>query len=826
MAIAEQSTTSNTGIGIASGENATQSFTVNGVEDILCNYVKLRFGRQATTTSGSVRLGIYADDGSDNPTGPELVGVTVSYSDLAENSWDYNFGWHTFTFASPITLTAGVKYVLKITSTMDNYARWRIATSNTYADGLAKLNGVGWGGAGYDFTFQVYKADTIENDITADATLAKGIHADATLQGTLEDDITADATLAGLGSDDITVDATLKYPDDNTRHKLTLTFNDSTPLTGTRIDGARSIARNSRIARVYLILENTGSSGTTTIDVNVDGVSVFTNPANRPSIVAGGAALVYSLPTTRNISANSQITMDIDSLATDAAGLSVIVELNVATTYTHVVRKVNVLDNSILVNNREGIGYLTSTLQLQIIFDEPMDESIEPTIVLTPVSMLDTLSVSAGGTWSSTFEKYDTYTTPIMDASSSDFNGVSEIAVSDAENVFGETVDNYYTQLELSNGLLVEFEDTYIKTADNNILINSDTIKRFKYSFDNVTFSSWQDYAESTTVDVTDAGVGGDGSQGEKTCYLLLEDVRGNTASKEINCYYITSISQVSNFSIQAAGKENYWVLRWDMPTETNEAKIDRFKIYVDDVLYTTVYNPYPSYLSGLALDVPSIVEDKTTDTITYPMASGIVFDSEGNQVNVSSANLDVDFATDNDRYDIIGIDKDGNYKVISGVEGVEFRPTYPFETINEVTGDIEAPIVPNLEIGFLPLYYCRVRTYDWTSSTGTEGKDCLVDVRWIFDVRESKRKALLYLEKDEDDHIIKVQAVTLSGLTSDYDYTFSSISYPVVKYNKLQAWSAKDGGGVEVVNGGFIQENDGTLTNNLMYYKFVEEEE
>jgi hypothetical protein len=77
------------------------------------------------------------------------------------------------------------------------------------------------------------------------------------------------------------------------------------------------------ITNVILNVKTTGSAGNTTVDININGASIFSVP---PSIAWNDPdGIVEILPDTVDISEDDEITLDIDAVATDAADLTVCV---------------------------------------------------------------------------------------------------------------------------------------------------------------------------------------------------------------------------------------------------------------------------------------------------------------------------------------------------------------------------------------------------------------------------------------------------------------------------------------------------------------------
>ena len=100
---------------------------------------------------------------------------------------------------------------------------------------------------------------------------------------------------------------------------------------GTKLDGTRTAERSFTITEARLHVEtNGGAAGSTTIDINIDGVSIFL-PANRPTIAfnAGNNITTTSTPDTTALTADSMVTMDVDTVVAGGFISDLTVELEV-----------------------------------------------------------------------------------------------------------------------------------------------------------------------------------------------------------------------------------------------------------------------------------------------------------------------------------------------------------------------------------------------------------------------------------------------------------------------------------------------------------------
>jgi len=82
------------------------------------------------------------------------------------------------------------------------------------------------------------------------------------------------------------------------------------------------------IEHIYAYVETLGSSGSTIIDVNKNGTSLYTTQANRPTIAFDDSDHVVSTtPDVTSVTTNDIITLDIDEVAIDASTLTVVISM-------------------------------------------------------------------------------------------------------------------------------------------------------------------------------------------------------------------------------------------------------------------------------------------------------------------------------------------------------------------------------------------------------------------------------------------------------------------------------------------------------------------
>lgn len=108
-------------------------------------------------------------------------------------------------------------------------------------------------------------------------------------------------------------------------------FIDGALVVATEVGGAWICPAASTINFVYIYCEDPGTASSTIVDVNKNGTTIFTTQANRPSLAWNDADGVAKsgTPDVTSLAENDVLTADIDQAATGAAGLSVLVSINV-----------------------------------------------------------------------------------------------------------------------------------------------------------------------------------------------------------------------------------------------------------------------------------------------------------------------------------------------------------------------------------------------------------------------------------------------------------------------------------------------------------------
>ena len=107
------------------------------------------------------------------------------------------------------------------------------------------------------------------------------------------------------------------------------------------------VGNTSTITEVYAYVNTTGSAGSTIIDIHKNGTTIFTTQANRPTIAHNASNKVVAIPNITSLVDGDILTLDIDSIATGASSLTVVVVIQAVTGSTgtgNVVGPVSVTD--------------------------------------------------------------------------------------------------------------------------------------------------------------------------------------------------------------------------------------------------------------------------------------------------------------------------------------------------------------------------------------------------------------------------------------------------------------------------------------------------
>lgn len=96
-------------------------------------------------------------------------------------------------------------------------------------------------------------------------------------------------------------------------------------VTETTVGGKYIVTKPMTISAVYIHCTDPGTAGSTIVDINVNGDSIFTTQSNRPELSFEDSVAKSGTPDVVSLVENDIISLDIDQVATDAVGLTAVV---------------------------------------------------------------------------------------------------------------------------------------------------------------------------------------------------------------------------------------------------------------------------------------------------------------------------------------------------------------------------------------------------------------------------------------------------------------------------------------------------------------------
>lgn len=99
------------------------------------------------------------------------------------------------------------------------------------------------------------------------------------------------------------------------------------------VNGVYVCPRAGTILAAYIYCRDPGSAGSTIVDVHLNGVTIFTNQANRPELAWNDANQVAKsgVPDITVVAENDVLSIDIDQIATGPEDLTVVVAMDIST---------------------------------------------------------------------------------------------------------------------------------------------------------------------------------------------------------------------------------------------------------------------------------------------------------------------------------------------------------------------------------------------------------------------------------------------------------------------------------------------------------------
>lgn len=137
--------------------------------------------------------------------------------------------------------------------------------------------------------------------------------------------------------------------------------------------GAFIVTKTMSISAVYIYAEDKGSSGSTIVDVNINGTTAFTTQANRPTLAYDSEddVIKSATPNVTALTENDVVTIDIDQAATGANCLTVVIAIGesqtaLKQTVLTFLGDLEVSDNPLRIYNNLGASQTISKVFLAV----------------------------------------------------------------------------------------------------------------------------------------------------------------------------------------------------------------------------------------------------------------------------------------------------------------------------------------------------------------------------------------------------------------------------------------------------------------------------
>jgi len=558
---------------------------------------------------------------------------------------------------------------------------------------------------------------------------------------------------------------------------------------GLETGGLKVFSGIAEITKVIASLKDTGSASDTIIDINKNGISIFPAPGDRLDIAFNNTDkyTTYKFTSPVLILEQDKLSIDVDSVATDAEDLNVRVVLRRLTCYPPSIKKIEFYNN--LVKQGTTIEP-TNTLKVKVIFNIEMNETASPTIALKFED--GTTQDISSGSWTHTNLEYDTFiTNNITIASSKVGKAVIEISEVIGRNTLPMNPDVYSSDFDIEEITRIEFENSnlYTNTANNDLVLDYIQATQMKFSLDNATWSAWEDYDTSKTIDITDVSLGGNSVEGVKTVYVKFKTNNGESIAYSTTIkYYYAALSftfdliQMGNI----IGGNNYRV-ELVYPDSVAIVPLKSVKIYLNDVL--TIEDKMQDTVYGASIKTCSSSLRKIT------LYAGYVLTRNGIKYTIAEDTeiiLDDIPAGNTHRIDLVYVDLEGNLLVKKGDYGLT-ENALPTATLYPVGASVNTfPKAPEVQDDWIPLYYLYVQYVGATDDTSR------ISINYTGDLRPTR--LIYYLSNLEDDvYEVKVTIEDMAGRTKDVTKSITTLSVP--RFGRIRAYT-NSGKTVEINSG------------------------
>jgi len=335
--------------------------------------------------------------------------------------------------------------------------------------------------------------------------------------------------------------------------------------------------------QALLYVKNKGSTGTTTIDILKNGISIFPTEETRPSLSVSDidkwADYIFSLGSEVFLFEGDKLTLRVVDSAVDVSEMVVRLVIRRLPYVRPTIKKVELFEGELKLGNTIP---RISNLNVKIVFDHEMDENYSPTVECI---WSDGSSSILTGEWDNTPLQFNgtVYNCSSLDVSEKT-GGNFSIRIGDAisRNTLEMEEDEFPFLLEELPSGVITIKDNLLFTVSQNVdvLLDYEGGEYMSFSLDGIQWSSWIAYSTEYTVDITASSIGGNSSDGLKTIYVRFRRGTTVTSTYSTTITYTTEDMEFNvRLDIDRKNSKNIDVV-YTLPESAKITPIKYFRIY------------------------------------------------------------------------------------------------------------------------------------------------------------------------------------------------------------------------------------------------------
>jgi len=392
------------------------------------------------------------------------------------------------------------------------------------------------------------------------------------------------------------------------------------------------------IDRVIVHCKDKGSAGQTKIDVKLNNDSIFYHDSEKPSLAFNDSNNYSSSeePYLKLIGKTDVITVDIESVATGATGLTV----NVAVSQTAIpinVRKIEAITEDGFVYTGNEV-FNDSSLSFKIYYST--------SVLLVPqVTVVDGDGVTTNlevDSITSTTMPNDCIITKSLDVS--EYVGMYSLIIKNATSYTGALQDPFEKKYDFSDSsisILLQYtkfvSTSTLSVSFENLEMFKDSLSQYSYSLNGTDWTTDVNLSNPFEVDVTNASVGGSNSEETKIIYIRFKNEEGEgylTATLSVGYYY----AAISLDALYYAYDANTYIIKYSLPASSTTVPPKGIEVYNGSTLLKSItFESIP--LSDF--DITTTLEQiPTPDRYKIEVDAGYTTGTTGEDIYSTPANI------------------------------------------------------------------------------------------------------------------------------------------------------------------------------------------